>query len=1247
MRYAMARALMGAAAAALLVAGCATSGGVPDCEDGIDNDGDGLIDEADPGCQVNGQEALDPELPACSDGADNDGDGLIDYPEDPGCSSPDDDDEYDQPVPACRNGIDDDGDGLIDYPNDPGCFHALDNSEEDDCPDGPHCPECANGIDDDGDGLIDFPDDPGCDHAGDDDEYNPVPGECGASVLLLPLPSSGEAMGQAEAGASNELISDGCGGSGQETVYTLQVDEPTALHITTDFPETTLDTVVYVRTECRGIDTELGCNDDAAGYASELMLSVDPGLYYIVIDAHNAGSAGDFRVKVTPYIPAGESCDPAMPQCAPGLVCRLADDTATEPTCELPECSDGVDNDGDGLIDYPNDPGCADPADNDESDDCPDGPGCPQCGNGIDDDGDGLIDYPDDPGCTSAADNNEIDECIPGVEVLELIPTGVAGTTSGASNFTGSCAFGSYPEDVYSFQLQRDLLELTFSTIGSTLDTVTHVRFEDCASAGAEIACSDPGSGGEAVTFADPDQGTYFVFVDGAFSSGDYVLEAYGIIAGGDACEPADTQFLCEAGYYCASGSSTCEPAACNDGIDNDGDGLIDYPNDPGCASPSGTSEVDDCPSGPNCPECSNGIDDDGDGFIDWPDDIGCSSAGDDDETDCPGESDPVSDLDEATVTGTTVGLTNDFQPSCSSSTSGPDKVYVLTVPGALDSLELDTIGSTLDTVLYVKEEICTNPDIGCNDEGPTGPFGTSELSFTDLDAGSYMIIVDGWNGAAGNYTLNVHGVIKAGAACDADQVAAGMFECASGYACLSGTCAPAPCNDGIDNDGDGLIDYPEDPGCASPSGASEVDDCPSGPGCPACSNGIDDDGDGLIDYPADPGCVAAGDDSEIDECIPGIELLVLTDAGATGTTPPGGSGSNFKGTCHGSTASTEDVYSYDNSRTLETLIFSTVGSTGDTVTHVRQGTCSDPLDEVGCEHAPAAGEAVTIAQPVQGRYFVFVDGDYVSGINYVLNVSGTLSVGETCDPADTQFVCAAGSVCEVDTCVPTECNDGIDNDGDGLIDAHDPGCTDIDDDSESPDPDPLPECADGIDNDGDGQIDYPDDTGCTNAADDSELNCDDSDPVKTLTMPVHTGNTSGLTNDFTPSCSSSSTAPEEVYILHVPGDLVSLDLDTGGSSLDTVLYIKPGLCTNPDLACNDEWSQPPIGPSELSLTNVPAGFYFVIVDGWLSNSGAYTLNTTGVIANGQPCDPAQVASGLFTCQTGSCIDMGAGFTCQ
>lgn len=103
--------------------------------------------------------------PACKDGKDNDADGLIDYPADPGCTSPEDRDEYNAPQaeqPQCSDSVDNDGDGLVDL-NDPGCSDANDNSEK-------GTMQCDNGIDDDNNGLIDYPNDPGCDSPGDNDE---------------------------------------------------------------------------------------------------------------------------------------------------------------------------------------------------------------------------------------------------------------------------------------------------------------------------------------------------------------------------------------------------------------------------------------------------------------------------------------------------------------------------------------------------------------------------------------------------------------------------------------------------------------------------------------------------------------------------------------------------------------------------------------------------------------------------------------------------------------------------------------------------------------------------------------------------------------------------------------------------------------------------------------------------------------------------------------------------------------------
>lgn len=81
----------------------------PQCSDGIDNDGDKLVDADDPGCHTDGDptnpgsydpndddETDEAKKPQCSDEIDNDGDKLTDFPNDPGCSSAEDDDETDE-----------------------------------------------------------------------------------------------------------------------------------------------------------------------------------------------------------------------------------------------------------------------------------------------------------------------------------------------------------------------------------------------------------------------------------------------------------------------------------------------------------------------------------------------------------------------------------------------------------------------------------------------------------------------------------------------------------------------------------------------------------------------------------------------------------------------------------------------------------------------------------------------------------------------------------------------------------------------------------------------------------------------------------------------------------------------------------------------------------------------------------------------------------------------------------------------
>ena len=602
---------------------------LPECSDGIDNDGDMLADFGfDPDCVA----AFD-DLEAtaqCKNGLDDDGDGLVDFPDDPGCELPGDNNEVNPPPPGeCRDSVDNDGDALIDYPDDCGCTDLFDDTEAD--PATP--PVCCDGMDNDMDGLIDFGDDPGCIAGSDPDETDVIVGLCGPSLSALDISGTGEAMGS-HTGALNEAMGS-CGGNGGEDVYLFTLGAVADLLITTNNPMTTLDTVLYVRTVCDDTATEVGCNDDVMMplLSSEVLIaSAAPGDYWIFVDAFGPGSLGDYHLTVDSLIPQGMPCNPMDPtqMCGPGLVCReLMPGAGT--TCEEEECADTLDNDGDAIIDYPADPGCLAPDDNDETSPMP----LPVCGNGLDDDGDALPDWPMDPGCTAASDPSEVDECIPGVPVLDLPAGGVvmASLAPGASLFEGSCTAGGFTpgaEDIYVFTVPG-MANVTASTAGSSFDNALYVR-SMCDDTLTELGCSDFGGNNETVTMPGLAPGLYFAFVDTANGgSGAYTLTISGELLQGEPCDPADMQWTCVTGTLCEDpgGGFVCNPTECNDGVDNDGDSLSDYPNDPGCMNTSDDDETSPVP----LPQCANGIDDDGDGDIDFGMDTGCSSAADDDET--------------------------------------------------------------------------------------------------------------------------------------------------------------------------------------------------------------------------------------------------------------------------------------------------------------------------------------------------------------------------------------------------------------------------------------------------------------------------------------------------------------------------------------------------------------------------------------------------------------------------------------
>jgi hypothetical protein len=146
------------------------------CDHGVQNGQDGLCDA---GCAYVGAAA------ACANGVDDDGDGLVDLA-DPGCADASDTSER-RPDVACDDGIDNDGDYGVDRFGDPGCAGAGSNKEN---------PQCSNGIDDDNDGKIDFdggglgPADPHCTGPSDNRELPNNIKHCGLGfelAFLVPL----------------------------------------------------------------------------------------------------------------------------------------------------------------------------------------------------------------------------------------------------------------------------------------------------------------------------------------------------------------------------------------------------------------------------------------------------------------------------------------------------------------------------------------------------------------------------------------------------------------------------------------------------------------------------------------------------------------------------------------------------------------------------------------------------------------------------------------------------------------------------------------------------------------------------------------------------------------------------------------------------------------------------------------------------------------------------------------------------
>ncbi|WP_437992339.1 MXAN_6577-like cysteine-rich protein [Sorangium sp. So ce145] len=368
----------------------------------------------------------------------------------------------------------------------------------------------------------------------------------------------------------------------------------------------------------------------------------------------------------------------------------------------------------------------------------------------------------------------------PLIDLGSTVPQTVTGTTADAADvLRPSCGSGA-GEVTYRFTAPAAGTYIV-DTFGSSLDTALSVLDGSCS--GAELACNDdaPGSGQSRLTLELTEGQTVVLLVDGsaAGASGDFTLTIAPFSGGGTCSTAIDLGSVVP---QLVTGSTAEQPEsvrpACGSSS-NAPDTIYRF-----TAPEDGLYVFDTFGSSfdtilqilkESCKGTSLGCNDNTDGqqsrvalglaadqsVLVVVDGLGTSS-GDYvlhvDRFTGPGTCATAIHLGSPlsiTTTGTTRGQPDVVRPKCVPAVyaSAPEAVFTYTAP-IRGTYVIDTIGSSFNTVLHVHTRGCTGIELQCNDDLTSSQASKVQIELAPNQ--TITVVVDGYNGASGDFTLNI-----------------------------------------------------------------------------------------------------------------------------------------------------------------------------------------------------------------------------------------------------------------------------------------------------------------------------------------------------------------------------------------------------------------------------------------------------------------------------------------------------------